>query len=372
MSPEQIDASPLIDGRTDLFSLGVVLYQATTGVRPFWRPTITAILAAVTGHHPPAPRTVRPDCPAALSDLIERLLSKNRDHRPASARQLADDLRALEAALGAIILEPTAILPAPEDPPAGKVERLIVPAHRRRTVLALLAVCATLGTIAASLMLARRPGFWTPVPTPSSAAKPPPKTYTGSVDLILTSQQGRAVRRRLIDPEALPVRSGDQFRIEAGVQPGAYLYLFWITTEGEVLPVFPWKPGKWGSRPPREQPNTELVLPANLGNVYTFEGHQEGMETLVLLARPDPLPLDDDGVRRLFAGVRPQRQLDDGRALVWFDDGKVVEEDSRRTRSHFDETPTNNPVLQMQALLQQRLGPHARYTTAVSFAKKGQ
>jgi len=95
------------------------------------------------------------------------------------------------------------------------------------------------------------------------------------------------------------------------------------------------------------------------------------MESLLLLARPDRLPLEDNEIRALFTGIVPQGQLSDGHAVVWFDDGKIVQDDTRRTRRSFDETLTNNVVLQMLDVLQRRLGPHASYTTAVAFAKAG-
>jgi hypothetical protein len=98
MSPEQARADK-VDARTDLFSLGVVLYQMATGTVPFIGPRAADTLTAVERTDPPAPIAVIPDLPTPLSDLIVRLLAKAPADRPASAEEVADELSALEAAL---------------------------------------------------------------------------------------------------------------------------------------------------------------------------------------------------------------------------------------------------------------------------------
>ncbi len=95
MSPEQARGEP-VDARTDLFSLGAVLYRLCTGRPPFDGPTVTAVLTALAvGRQPPA-REVNPRVPDALSGLIDRLLAKEPAGRPASAQEVADELRAIE------------------------------------------------------------------------------------------------------------------------------------------------------------------------------------------------------------------------------------------------------------------------------------
>jgi serine/threonine protein kinase len=358
MSPEQVLGEPRLDPRTDLFSLGVVLYLASTGVRPFWRPALTAILTAVTHHHPVSPHEAAGDCPYPLSDLIGRLLSKDREGRPPSARDLVEELRLLQSLIESD--EPSFSDPIPYAGASTKAPvALDLPDSatigRRRWIVALVTAALTLAATTAGISHLLRPT--------------PGHNYKGSVNVILVEQQGQAVYRKLTDLSALPVRSGDCFRIEASVHPEAYVYLFWITAEGAVKPIYPWTAGRWGTRPAREKPVTATTLPTNVRSAYTFTGQQTGMESLVLLARADPLPLDDNAIQALFAGIVPQNRLSDGHAVVWFDDGKVVEDDPHRTRRGFDETPTNHIVLQMLDVLQRRLGPHAAYTTAVAFAK---
>ena len=91
MSPEQLRAEPL-DVRTDLFSLGLVLYEMATGQRAFTGSTTVVIAAAVLNQEPPAPRTLRPELPAPLDETILKTIEKDRALRCQSAAELRADL----------------------------------------------------------------------------------------------------------------------------------------------------------------------------------------------------------------------------------------------------------------------------------------
>ncbi len=95
MAPEQAHAQE-VDGRADLFSLGVVLYHAATGQRPFTGDTVVAVLIAVTTHTPDAPDALNPDLPPQLSGLILALLEKRAADRPESAAEVAAALAHME------------------------------------------------------------------------------------------------------------------------------------------------------------------------------------------------------------------------------------------------------------------------------------
>jgi serine/threonine protein kinase len=87
MSPEQAARKP-VDARSDLFSLGCVLYQTATGHRPFVRATANETLAAVATHEPIPPDQLNADVPPGLSRIILRLLAKNPLERYQDAGEL--------------------------------------------------------------------------------------------------------------------------------------------------------------------------------------------------------------------------------------------------------------------------------------------
>ena len=92
MSPEQASGE-VLDGRTDLFSLGVVFYEAATGHHPFTGKTTGVVLAAILSHAPVAPATYNPDLPQRLQEVINNCLEKDRELRYQSAADLRADLR---------------------------------------------------------------------------------------------------------------------------------------------------------------------------------------------------------------------------------------------------------------------------------------
>jgi serine/threonine protein kinase len=91
MSPEQFEGRAL-DGRSDLYSLGVVLYEALTGKLPFQAPTPLAMALKHKTEAPPAPRLLRPELPPWLDRVVLSCLQKDPAKRPASAAALAAEL----------------------------------------------------------------------------------------------------------------------------------------------------------------------------------------------------------------------------------------------------------------------------------------
>lgn len=92
MSPEQAGADPDIDGRTDLYSLGVVLFEALAGRPPFSSPSAAAVMDMHQHHAPPDLRRLRRDVPKGLAATIERALAKGRGERWPTAGAMRDAL----------------------------------------------------------------------------------------------------------------------------------------------------------------------------------------------------------------------------------------------------------------------------------------
>jgi non-specific serine/threonine protein kinase len=97
MSPEQISGTA-VDHRTDIFSLGTILYEMLTGTRPFQGTTSMQMAASIL--RDPMPAISSPGVPGELSDLISRCLAKNPDERVSSARLLAKELQSITAGSG--------------------------------------------------------------------------------------------------------------------------------------------------------------------------------------------------------------------------------------------------------------------------------
>ena len=95
MSPEQVRGEDL-DARTDIFSLGVVLYEMATGKRPFAGKNRVLLMNAILNEKPSAPSTTNPELPAALDAIIARSLEKDREKRYQHAADISSDLQQLK------------------------------------------------------------------------------------------------------------------------------------------------------------------------------------------------------------------------------------------------------------------------------------
>lgn len=122
MSPEQAQ-SKKADHRSDLFSLGVVLYRMTTGKLPFQGDSAIGILTSVMMDTPIAPMDIRHDVPEGLSQLILQMLEKDVENRPDSASQVADRIQQIEVGLKPIAKNSVSIPESPDDQPDNQAQR---------------------------------------------------------------------------------------------------------------------------------------------------------------------------------------------------------------------------------------------------------
>jgi hypothetical protein len=374
MAPEQVDGAPP-DARFDLFSLGATLYQCATGQRAFTGAARTAILWAVTDHHPPPPHQVNPGVGRPLSDLIMRLLAKDPDARPQSAQDVADELAALgqQPATTEWRFTTASPLPSTRGPRVPEVEGepgASATGGRRAILVAAGAVVLVLAAVGGWLLT--HPLGHGVVQGPSWD-EPVVVRYRGRVDVrVNRAGPDGAVRFLSLDKKgALPLRKTDEFRVEGQVEPPAYLYVVWVDPGHDVTPVYPWDPQVgWGSRPAKEERVGRVSLPPSAGNRYTAPDARPGVATMVLFACPEPLGVPDEVVRRWFEGL-PDLPLPAGgeRAAVWFDDYVEVR-DPDRPRT-FGVVGSDDAFARWQGQLQKVLGDQAAFETAASFARTG-
>ena len=113
MSPEQLAGKSQLDGRADLFSLGVIFYMMLTGERPFSGESFNTVSYKIAHVDPEPPRALNPSIPEVYNAILKRLLAKDPDQRYASGKDLAADIKSLEPTLSGVESEPTAALPPP-------------------------------------------------------------------------------------------------------------------------------------------------------------------------------------------------------------------------------------------------------------------
>jgi serine/threonine-protein kinase len=138
LSPEQAAGVEEVDGRSDLYSLGCVLYEMLAGRPPFIGATTAEIVEQQRSAEPPAIEAVLPEVPAGVSRLLRRLLAKAPDDRVQTAEEL---IEALRGAADAPSPAPRAA-PSPAGRAARPIARALLAAWSRRGRARGVAACA--------------------------------------------------------------------------------------------------------------------------------------------------------------------------------------------------------------------------------------
>jgi len=193
MSPEQAEGRP-IDPRSDVFSLGVILYEMATSERPFKGDTQVSLLSAIIKDTPKSVTDLKQELPRDLSRIVKRCLAKDPEDRYQTAKDLRNDLRALQADLASGEIQALSGAATPVSVSAA----VPVAAPRSRSALPLVAGVVVLCVIGAGAWWAMRSRGTTasaPVAsaTPFSSVALTRLTTTGAAGLAAISDDGRYV-----------------------------------------------------------------------------------------------------------------------------------------------------------------------------------
>jgi serine/threonine-protein kinase len=208
MSPEQINGSESIDHRSDIYSLGVILYEIASGKRPFAGPTLQAIIAGHVLHDVPPMAELRGGTPPEVEAVVGRMLAKSPDDRYRSVEDVVADLGAIAADR-----PPDRLTTLDRDrpiAPAATAERE-APPRKRSPIMWIAAAIAVLGAGAGGFYLATRGddeargGAVTDQPradaAPDEPAEPP-------LDLEELRKSSRALIRGSLEAAEPGVRAG--------------------------------------------------------------------------------------------------------------------------------------------------------------------
>lgn len=305
ISPEQLHAEPC-DARTDLFAFGCVLYRLATRRPAFPGKSITATL----GDPPLSPAIVDPAIPAALSELIMRMLAKRRTDRPTSATEVLNCLRGSDRETAIAQDATTQTLPSAVGTATAASSRSLV-----RTWGSAVAGVAVFLLLIATVVAWRANQSDNPQPIKPPPSDPPNVTPTpiairGQLEINVWKKGDPNQKRGLGDPKVLPLQAGDEVQINAKANRAAYFYLVQVESSGGIAPMYPWMDYDWERRK-TEKTSDFLRIPDDpVLNAAALTESPTGVEAIYLFVRETPLSAQDQvTLRRHFDALpMPEKQ----------------------------------------------------------------
>jgi Tol biopolymer transport system component len=233
MSPEQLRGQPL-DPRSDLFSLGLVVYEMVTGRPAFAGESTAVIAAAILRETPVLPRDIREDVPPRLEDIILKTIEKDPRDRTQTAAELRADLRRFKREL--------------ESGQAGDAAVAVKGSTRRRRALVLAGAALAVTMAGLAFMLWSRSSGSPGAPTPSlQNLQVSQVTVTGNPWRPALSPDGKFVvyvRRDGVAPSLRMRQLGTDRDVEiVPAQPGLVIQAATVTPEGTFVDFVRGKPG---------------------------------------------------------------------------------------------------------------------------------
>lgn len=310
MSPEQVRGEgERLDGRSDLWSLGVMLYECLTGQRPFRGDTVSQLTDAIVSAEPKPLRQLCPTIPRPLENICRRCLRKLPSERWQSGADLAAALRmyALQS-----------------DHPT------------RRTLLWWSLPVAAVGTLG---VIANYGGNT-------------PRHVELSADLLVWRNHGwHSIR----DPWAIPLKGGDLIQIRLACHPPQFAYVFWLENATQITPLYPWTNGSWSQRGKESRVST-LVIPEGDSQVgWTMRVATRGHECLLVGARSTPL-LQEAAVRQVLTDLPPVNLPPESAYLLTYQNIHVLAQ-SRGVEAATTH-PVYDPLVGFQKEIVRRLSPY--------------
>jgi serine/threonine protein kinase/Tol biopolymer transport system component len=342
MSPEQAEGRA-VDQRSDVFSLGVMLYEMAVGDRPFKGETQVSVLSSILRDNPPSVSDLKRELPRDLGRIIRRCLAKDPEDRYQTAKDLRNDLRGLRDELasgdhsGLVASSSSVAVSAPDS--ASLPAR---PAAGRKIGPGLMTVAAAAGIIllAAGWLLTRPDSSTTP-PDASSAGQSRPfsslaltrLTTTGTAGLavisadaryvahVVTGERGSALWLRQVatssNVEIVPPAQGRFAGLAFSPDNNYVLYVFYpAATNFASLFQVPVLGG--GSRQLLYDLDTAPAFSPD-GKRFAFVRGVSNQESVLMVA-----DADGQNVRQLAAPKAPRAFATQLQTASWSPDGRVI------------------------------------------------